>query len=188
MAKATKRVSTQRKTASKKPTPKKLSQAQTIINSLPFQRKGVGKGKSDHPWWVVKPSGDYATNLETGRRYARAFLPLLEFNVGPAALGWIVADMALVGHAEKGRAIDDIALGFMIEIGGILQSAMGAISIATVAIENPDSDLGPKFAKLVKAGEALKAINRQTLFHDPDAHMFEPYLDKKRISEAAGLI
>jgi hypothetical protein len=100
MAKATRVHSTPRKTASKKPTSKKSSRPQTIINSLPFKKKGMGRGKSEHPWWSVKPSGDYKTNLDIGRRYARAFLRLLEFNVGPAALGWIVSDMARVGRAE----------------------------------------------------------------------------------------
>jgi hypothetical protein len=74
---------------------------------------------------------------------------------------------------NKERGIDDIALGFLMEIGGSLQSAMASISIATVAILHPDSDLGPKFVKSVKAVEALKPLNRQTIFHDPDASVFD---------------
>jgi hypothetical protein len=54
-------------------------------------------------WWNVTPSGDYAADLKTGREYAQQFLPLLSFNGGAAALGWIVNDMAIAGHFGGSR-------------------------------------------------------------------------------------
>jgi hypothetical protein len=46
---------------------------------------------------------------------------------------------------------------------------MLSISVAAVAIEVPNTDLGTKFVELVKSGNVLDGLNRNTLFHDPDA-------------------
>jgi hypothetical protein len=139
-----------------------------IRDELPFFKKGH---RNASQWWHVKPSGEYATDLETGKRYARAFIPLLSFNVGPAALGWVISSM-LTNNGQQ-RGIDAIATGFILEIGGSLQSAMIGLTIAAVAIEQPGSDLGPKFVELFKTGNALRGSNRSTLFHNPNASILE---------------
>jgi hypothetical protein len=157
-------------------TKKSKSEAIALRDALPFFKKGRGKVVTS--WWNVTPSGDYATDLKTGKNYARAFLPMLTFNGGASALGTIVSDMAKAGrdpanNPKDWRGIDAVALGFMMEIGTSLQAAIMSISIATVAIEKPGSDLGPKFVDLVKKGGALRGENRSTLFHDPNACILE---------------
>lgn len=141
-------------------------------DALPFFKKGRGKVAAS--WWNVTPSGNYAKDLETGKAYARAFRPMLSFNAGGCDLAAIVSDMALAGrdraNAPKAyRGIDDIALGFMMEIGGALQSATLGFAVAAVALERPGSDLGPKFVELVKSGKALDGLSRGTLYHNPNA-------------------
>jgi hypothetical protein len=157
------------------PKMKAKSEATAMRDALPFFRKG--RGKVETSWWNVTPSGDYATDLETGMSYARAFLPLLMFNAGASDLGCIVSHMALAGRdrsrtPEDWRGIDSIALGFMMGIGGSLQSAVGCIGIAAAAIEKPKGELGTKFVELVKSGNALAPLRRNTLFHDPRANIF----------------
>ena len=152
------------------------SDATAIRDALPFFKKG--RGKVATPWWNVSPSGNYAADLETGKAYARAFLPMLTFNAGASDLAAIVSDMAKAGrdpaNNPKGwRGIDAVALGFMMEIGGALQSALLGMAVATVAIDKPGSDLGPKFVELVRSGNALHGLNRSTLFHNPNACILE---------------
>ena len=161
-----------RKTSTKNPaaeTPKQMRDA------LPFFKKGRGKVASS--WWNVTPSGDYATDWETGMAYAKAFLPLMTYNAGAADLGIIVSHMAIAGrdpsHVKACRGIDDIALGFLNGIGGSLQSAIVGLSISTVAIESPGSDFGKKFVEVVKAGKILEPLRRGTLFHDPNALLLD---------------
>ena len=55
----------------------------------------------------------------------------------------------------------------------IALAALGLIAIAASAIKNPTSDLGTKFLEVVEAGNALKSLNRSTLFHNPTASIFE---------------
>jgi len=78
-----------------------------------------------------------------------------------------------VNNPKDWRGIDAVALGFMMEIGGALQSALLGMAVATVAIDKPGSDLGPKFVELVKSGNALHGLNRSTLFHNPNACILE---------------
>ena len=142
---------------------------------LSFFKKGRGKVATS--WWNVTPSGDYAADLETGKSHARAFLPMLSFNAGASDLGTIVSDMAKAGrdpvkNPKDWRGIDNVALGFLMGIGGSLQSAIAGIGLAAVAIEKPEGDLGPKFVKLVKSGNILTPLRRNTLFHDPGANIF----------------
>jgi hypothetical protein len=150
----------------------KTNDATALRDALPFFKKGRGKVATS--WWNVTPSGNYSANLETGKAYARAFMPMLSFNAGAADLAAIVSDMAKAGrdpanNPKDWRGIDAIALGFMMEIGGSLQAAMASIAIAACAIEKPGSDLGPKFLEVVKAGNAMRGLNRSTLFHNPNA-------------------
>lgn len=145
-------------------------------DALPFFKKG--RGKIESSWWNVTPSGDYAADLETGMKYAKAFLPMMMFNAGASSLGAIVSAMALAGRdrsrtPKEWRGIDDIALGFLMGIGGSLQAAMGGVAIAAAAIKYPDGSLGPDFLKLVEAGTAFEPLRRNTLLHDPNANIFE---------------
>jgi hypothetical protein len=154
---------------------KSKSEAIALRDALPFFRNRRGKVAAS--WWNVTPSGDYAADLETGMAYAKAFLPMMMFNAGASDLGTIVSDMAKAGRdCEKNpknrRGIDDIALGFLMGIGGSLQAAIVSIGIAAAAIEKPKGDLGPRFVKLVKSGNILTPLRRNTLFHDPAANIF----------------
>jgi hypothetical protein len=162
--------------AKAKNTTKTKSDATTLRDALPFFKKGHGKVATS--WWNVTPSGNYSADLETGKQYARAFMPMLRFNAGASDLATIVSAMAKAGrdpanNPKDWRGIDAVALGFMMEIGGSLQAAMVGMAVATIAIEKPASDLGPKFVKLVKSGEALRGLNRSTLFHNPTACIIE---------------
>jgi hypothetical protein len=162
--------------AKAKNTMKAKNEATALRDALPFFKKGHGKVATS--WWNVSPSGDYSADLKTGKAYARAFLPMLTFNAGASSLGAIVSDMAKAGrnpanNPKDWRGIDAVALGFIMEIAGSLQAAIVNIAIATVAIERPNSDLGHKFVDLVKKGDALRGLNRSTLFHDPNASIFE---------------
>jgi hypothetical protein len=155
---------------------KAKSEATTIRDALPFFRNR--RGKVAQSYWNVTPSGDYSANLETGKAYARAFMPMLRFNAGASDLAAIISDMAKAGrdaanNPKDWRGVDAVALGFMIEIGTSLQAAMVSIAVAAVAIERPASDLGPKFVELVKKGNAMRMASRATLFHNPNACIFE---------------
>lgn len=146
-----------------------------LRDALPFFKKGRGKVKTS--WWNVTPSGDYAADLQTGEEYARAFLPMMMYNAGASDLGAIVSHMALAGRKSRNpkqrRGIDNIALGFLFGIGGSLQAAMGGVAIAASAIKHPEGTLGPEFLKLVEEGHAFNPLRRNTLFHDPNATIFE---------------
>jgi hypothetical protein len=105
-------------------------------------------------------------------------MPMLTFTAGASDLAAIVSHMAKAGrdaakNPKDWRGIDAVALGFMMEIGGSLQAAMVGMAVAAIAIENPASNLGPKFVKLVKSGEALHGLNRSTLSHNPTACIIE---------------
>jgi hypothetical protein len=162
-------------TKAKNSTTKIKSESIALRDALPFFKKGRGNVATS--WWNVTLSGNYAADLETGMAYAKAFLPMLTFNSGAADLGAIVSDMAKAGrdpvkNPKDWRGIDNVALGFLMGIGGSLQSAMASISIAAIAIETPSSDLGPKFIELVKRGGALEPARFATLYHDPGATIF----------------
>ncbi len=163
-------------TKAKNSTKRPKNEATTLRDALPFFKKGRGKVATS--WWNVTPTGNYSADLETGKDYARAFLPMMTFNAGAADLGAIVSDMAKAGrdpvkNPKNWRGIDAVALGFLMEIGGSLQSAMIGIAVAACAIEKPSSDLGPKFVAIVKSGNWLRGLNRSTLFHNPTACIIE---------------
>lgn len=153
----------------------KENDATALRDALPFFKKGRGKVKPS--WWNVTPSGNYGTDIETGFAYAKAFLPMLTFNAGASSLGAIVSDMAKAGrdpvnNPKDWRGIDSVALGFLMGIAGSLQTAMATIAFAAVAIDRPNSDLGPKLVELVKRGGALEPARFATLFNDPGASIF----------------
>jgi hypothetical protein len=167
MPKATRKNSTKSEAATRK--------HEALRDSLPFFKKGR-RGKGESSWWTVKPSGDYAADLETGMTYAKAFLPMMMYNAGASDLGIIVSHMALAGRKSRKptqhRGIDNIALGFLFGIGGSLQAAMGGVVIAASAIKRPEGTLGPDFLKLVEAGHVFNPLRRNSLFHDPSASIF----------------
>src|SRR5450759_967742 len=68
----------------------------TLRNALPFFRKR--RGKIGQSWWNVTPSGNYVADLKTGKAYASAFLPLLQFNAAASDLAVIASDMAKAGR------------------------------------------------------------------------------------------
>jgi hypothetical protein len=78
-----------------------------------------------------------------------------------------IAGRSIAGSAKDWHGVDAIASGFMLAIGGSLQSAIGVIAVAAVAIEMPKSDLGAKVVNLVRGGHALNPLQRSTLYHNP---------------------
>lgn len=164
-----------KRTTAKSAKGRKPDELDAIRNALPFFR--AGGRKVDASWWNVTPSGNYSADLETGKAYARAFLPMMTFNAGASTLGHIVSHMAVAGRDQQKnpkayRGIDDIALGFLMEIGNSLQAALMSLAIAACAVKDRKSDLGPKFIELVESGGALRMASRSTLFHDPGASIF----------------
>lgn len=152
------------------------SELTQLRDGLPFFKKDDQNGQTS--WWHVTPTGDYATDIATGRAFAREFLPMLTFNAGASTLGAIASDMAKAGRYSANssmgkRGIDNVALGFMMQIADSLQSAIVGIAIAQVAIQDPASDLGPKFIEQVESGALLRGSSRSSLFSDPDASIFD---------------
>jgi hypothetical protein len=95
--------------------------------ALPFVVKKRKRGKRGPPsFWSVTSSGDYVADLEEGKRFARLFLPILEYNLGPAMLAWIVLDMIRAGDDEKSKGL---VIGFISEIGRY--GSAGAWLVAT---------------------------------------------------------
>ncbi|PDT74143.1 hypothetical protein CO675_27110 [Bradyrhizobium sp. C9] len=146
-----------------------------LRNELPFFLNGT---QNREPcYWNVIPSGNYSQDLKTGGEYARAFLPMLMYNGGASDLGVIVDDMAKAARKlrpdSKGRAIDAVALGFLLEIGGIIQGLIGATAISTAAIKSRDRKRCDDIVKLVESGEVFKGLHRSTLFHNPNASIFD---------------
>ncbi|SNS36778.1 hypothetical protein SAMN05216374_1002 [Tardiphaga sp. OK246] len=154
----------------------KDSELQQLRDALPFFKNGQGAEPTS--WWNVTPTGDYATDLATGQAYARDFLPMLMFNAGASSLATIISDMAKAGRdpgktPKTSRGIDNIALGFMMQIGDCLQSVIVGIAIAAAAIKQPESDLSAKFVEQLENGNLLRGASRSTLFHDPNASIFD---------------
>src|SRR6202165_4369336 len=119
-------------------TRKPKNEATELRDALPFFKKGRGKVATS--WWNVTPAGNYSADLETGKAYARAFMPMLRFNAGASDLAAIVSDMAKSGrhpanNPKDWRGIDAVALGFMMEVGGSLQASIVGMAVAACAIE-----------------------------------------------------
>lgn len=89
-------------------------QLKALKAALPFVEKRK-RGKRGRPsFWSVSSSGNYVADLDEGKRFARLFLPILQYNLGPAMLAWIVLDMIRAGADEKS---DGLVIGFCSEIG-----------------------------------------------------------------------
>lgn len=133
-----------------------MSDLETIRNALPFFKRESRSVSAS--WWHVHPTGDYLTDREIGQNYARQFLPMLQFVGGPAALGWIINEMARQNDgSKKHHAIDSIAIGFVAGIGEHLQQAMGVIALARLAVDDPHGPIANDFRNRVDAGKALNS-------------------------------
>jgi hypothetical protein len=162
----------------------KLPEATALRNALPFIKLGSTAEGGGVNYWNVCPSGQYTEDLERGRKYARAFLPMMAYNAGASDLACIVSAMALAardlssrpqGHlaVPRWRGIDNVAMGFMMEIGGMLQAMMGGAIVAAGAIKHGRTEQAAQFADAVERGELFKGLQRSTLSHDPTATIFD---------------
>jgi hypothetical protein len=119
------------------------------MESLPFvkirQTKGTG-----YNYWVVKPSGNYSQDWQTGEEYAQMLLPFLKYNAGITMLGHIVLDMVQSGPDEKGKGL---ILGFMGELSRELSVTRSSLAIYAAASVDLRSDKKSLTARL-KAGHA----------------------------------
>lgn len=154
----------------------KKSEAEKMRDALPFFRNRTRS--SEASWWTISPSGNYSADLETGKRYARAFLPMMAYNCGASSLGTIVSHMALAGrqpesNSRNWRGIDAVALGFLLEIGGVLQGLLGGVAIASCAIKHKNKKLASDFVSVVENGSIFKGLTRATILHDPNATIFD---------------
>ena len=77
-------------------------------DNLPFVQR-LDDGTLCH--WLVKPTGRWSVDCDTGAEYARLFLPFLRINLGPVMLGWIGIDMIAAGDRNG------IVVGFLSTIG-----------------------------------------------------------------------
>lgn len=164
---------------------KKVPAATALRNALPFIKlNSVSEGGGVNYWSVI-PSGNYTRDLATGKEYARAFLPMMAYNAGASELAAIVSDMALAardlasrpqGHlaVPRWRGIDGVAMGFLFEIGGILQSLMGGAIVAASAIKGGKKAESAQFVAALESGELFKGLGRATLLNDPNASIFDP--------------
>jgi hypothetical protein len=88
--------------------------SQYELYPMPFFDRDAGST------WRVTPTGDYAADVETGRRYGWAFLRSCDGTVGWAALlPAIVADMVRAGQ------VNGIVVGFMGVVGRMLAAVIG---------------------------------------------------------------
>lgn len=124
-------------------------------DSLPFFLKGAG-GR-DTSWWSVKPTGMWQRDLDTGKRYARAYMPFARTAAGGPMLGWIVDGMVKAATPQEGstRVIDGIASGFLIELANVLQGTQLALSFANHAVNNPTSGMAADFKQRFADGTLL---------------------------------
>jgi hypothetical protein len=90
--------------------------------ALPFVEKRKRGKRGPRNFWSVTGSGNYIADLKRGKRFARLFLPILEYQLGPSMLGWIVLDMIRAGEDEKSRGL---VIGFCGEIGRYASASAG---------------------------------------------------------------
>lgn len=155
----------------------KVPAATALRNALPFIKlNSVSEGGGVN-YWNVTPSGNYTKDLATGREYAHAFLPMMAYNAGASELAAIASAMALAAShsaVPKWRGIDSVAMGFMMEIGGILQGLMAGAAVAAWAIKDGKKAEGAQFVAALESGALYKGLNRATMFNDPNGLIFDP--------------
>ncbi len=81
------------------------AEAFAAIEALPF----VGGGKGVQRFWHPRPHGDYETDVEIGRVYARSLVQVMWKVDAPYLLGW--AMMAMVTNADV-EAHQGVIVGF----------------------------------------------------------------------------
>lgn len=162
----------------------KVPAATALRNALPFVKLNSASEGGGVDYWNVTPSGNYTKDLAKGREYARAFLPMLAYNAGAAELAAIASAMALAGRdlasrpqgqlaIPKWRGIDGVAMGFMMEICGILQGLMVGAAVAAWAIKDGKKAEGAQFVAALESGALYKGLNRATLLNDPNGLIFD---------------
>lgn len=120
-------------------------------DSLPFVKLNRPKG-SGYSYWVVKPSGNYTRDCESGREYAQMLLPFLKYNAGIVLLGCIVLDMIRAGEKKAGKGL---VVGFMAELSRELSSTRSALYLYAAAA----AVVPRKLPRRLKSGAAtLKKI------------------------------
>ena len=120
------------------------------LASLPFVQSGSRRGQRRN-FWSVKPTGDYETDWQLGADYASAFIPFLNFNIGPNFLGWIVRDMIAVGEKKSGKGL---VLGFMGQIAQEFSSTRQSLGLYAAAI----TPKAPSFLRNAAVQAALPTI------------------------------
>lgn len=124
-----------KRSKAKKPAPKSKAAAPKdpfipARDALPFFRKG---GRAFGRWWNVTPTGDYRTDTDMGRIYARATLPLLQFDNGPSALCWIIKGMFEALGSRRGKEKwSGIESGFL---WGLAEYLISALSVSMIVRE-----------------------------------------------------
>jgi len=104
-----------------------------LRDALPFFKNR--QGKVAQSYWNVTPSGDYSADLETGKAYARAFMPYCGSTLVrpiwlPSCPTWRKPGAIPRNNPKDWRGIDAVALGFMMEIGGSLQASIVGMAVA----------------------------------------------------------
>ena len=103
-------------------------QVNALKAALPFvkHRKRGERGRAS--FWSVTSTGSYMADIEEGKRYAKLFRPILQYNLGPAMLAWIVLDMIRAGDDEKSKGL---VVGFLNEIGRYASVGVAAYIFAS---------------------------------------------------------
>lgn len=114
--------------------------------------RGQGGGFS---YWVVKPSGDYGRDCETGHGYAQELLPHLKYHGGISLLGCIVLDMIRSGKHEDDRGL---VVGFMSELSTQLSRTRANLAIYAGVMANPKAPADIKKMLVKNAAPILKQL------------------------------
>lgn len=149
--------------------PRRKPKAPDSRDSLPFFRKGTKT--RDISWWNVRPSGQWQSDLDTGKEFARAYMPFTQTAGGGPMLGWIVDGMVKAARPQQGssRVIDGIASGFLMEIANVLQESQLALTFANHAVNNPSSEIARDFKRRFADGTLLFSPSYRMLEIEPPA-------------------
>jgi len=144
-----------RSAVKQKPSRRKQAKQAGPHDHLPFFSKDKETG--DVSWWRVEPTGDWQSDLATGKEYARIFSPSLHTIAGGPTLAWIVDGMvkAAQPHDTHSRLIDGIASGFLMELVSIFQQAHRAVITAGIAVDNPSGPIAAYFKSARADGTLL---------------------------------
>ena len=149
----------------------KRTPAPRRMHGLSFTLKGTKTRRVS--WWHVAPTGHWPSDLETGRQYAREFLPFMRQVGGQPMLGWIVDGMAKAAGPQplSDRRIDGIASGFLMEVVAFFQMAHVGLSFARCALVGSKIPLALDFKARFESG---------SMFHEPKFKMLRVQPPTKR--------